>query len=750
MIENKYQKFYWIIAGICLLLIFLCSNYRLIFGMAAPIWDAGKQFEPYYTLIADFTRSGKLLTWNPWMNSGSPDFIEMQMGALSPVTLLMGLLTGGNVNGFVLYWLFIWFMGGLGFLLLLKHLNIPVLGAFICALGYLFSGFYTGHAQHTSHIYSISFLPWIIWRFDLAIKKSRNLYAVQSGALLGLSALAGYPAITLLTGCFCIFWAAGRCLEFVIKKKQNSLDTFIRGSSISVFSAFSKYVLILAFISLLIASPSYVGFCIEGPGFTHRSVELPKEQSSTINAFSPRLLSSFTSPYIPILNIQFYLEPGQMRWDKNTSCAGIYCSVIVFVLFVFSLIVYPIKTWRWILFFTGFLYLICAMSQDFPLRGWLYDLIFIFRYFKQSAIFSYYTIFIIALLGSYGASDLINAIKLRDSRTLRRFSFVALCSTFFAVNLYAVIFFRYSVDYSFRYPNIHFVSMWTSICIAAFFFLFSNLKKKILYSGFLLLLAFSVFDAFFTYFISSSMMVYSGGNLEKRSKLNLRHVSSIDLNDKGLERLDQHFGENPLNVGRNLLLKKPIIKSYLPLKNSIYDSMIKNPVLKSMAMGKDRFFFSSETVCVSPSYPNLKALGVRCRMLNRPCFIITNPDLMENLFKRDLSQSEQSDIEKISGLKPAVPIQFDLISYKPDEIVFNYNCVTDGWLLVTDRWSKSWRASVNGNNVRVWGGNFVFRAIPVKKGLCRIEFHFKPVYLIWLICLSWGTLLLILCISLKR
>jgi hypothetical protein len=49
-------------------------------------------------------------------------------------------------------------------ILLGRHLGAPASGACAIALDFAFSGFWTGHAEHTSTLYTISWLPSIVWR----------------------------------------------------------------------------------------------------------------------------------------------------------------------------------------------------------------------------------------------------------------------------------------------------------------------------------------------------------------------------------------------------------------------------------------------------------------------------------------------------------------------------------------------------------------------------------------------------------
>ena len=151
----------WIAAALFVvaLLAAVATSYWL--GQRVLGGDAFSLFSPYYSLVSDFAASGQLLLWDPWSNCGSPAHAYVEMGSYSPLTVFHAWLTGGGHVGFHLYWLTIWGMGGLGFLMLARHLGAPVWGGLAVTLSLMFSGFYLGHAEHTSWLYSFAFLPWI-------------------------------------------------------------------------------------------------------------------------------------------------------------------------------------------------------------------------------------------------------------------------------------------------------------------------------------------------------------------------------------------------------------------------------------------------------------------------------------------------------------------------------------------------------------------------------------------------------------
>jgi hypothetical protein len=50
---------------------------------------------------------------------------------------------------------------------------------------------------------------------------------------------------------------------------------------------------------------------------------------------------------------------------------------------------------------------------------------------------------------------------------------------------------------------------------------------------------------------------------------------------------------------------------------------------------------------------------------------------------------------------------------------------------------------VNGVEHPNYGGNFIFRAVPVSTGQSHVKFSYHPVALAWLVVLSWGVLAII-------
>src|SRR5262249_10280101 len=88
------------------------------------------------------------------------------------------------------YWLLIWYLGGLGVIVLGRHLRGPRWGCFAVAATFVCCGVYTGHAEHTDTLYAFSALAWVIWGAGIAIPRGGVVNDAQGGGAGGGAARA--------------------------------------------------------------------------------------------------------------------------------------------------------------------------------------------------------------------------------------------------------------------------------------------------------------------------------------------------------------------------------------------------------------------------------------------------------------------------------------------------------------------------------------------------------------------------------
>ena len=207
----------------------------------------------------------------------------------------------------------------------------------------------------------------------------------------------------------------------------------------------------------------------------------------------------------------------------------------------------------------------------------------------------------------------------------------------------------------------------------------------------------------------------------------------------------------PLGVSwnANLVAKVPILWGYSPLSNHYYTNTCGDPVLANAALGAHRIWFSPQVANVPLSDAAFERLAKRSAQLGRPCLVVSSPDSTAETGSSaaDPTGPDRANIEKLPAAQPAT---VKLLAYGPEELAFDVSCPAEGWLLVTDRWARGWRVTVNGRPQTVSIGNFVFRAVPVAAGLNHLCFTYRPFGHPWFLLLSWTTLGLLALVPLRR
>ncbi len=262
-----------------------------------------------------------------------------------------------------------------------------------------------------------------------------------------------------------------------------------------------------------------------------------------------------------------------------------------------------------------------------------------------------------------------------------------------------------------------------------------------------LLLALAAADAGLTTFVSIETIADRDPNAIRRWKtLDARHSASLDLT-RGLLREDASvYQDGTYRLDRTndqMITKIPVFNSYATAQNTYQEAMFAHPKMKQMAVGAERIWFSKEVDMVGPTGGNFSVFTQRVEALDGFPLVIHSPQELLKLKEKDrLNQAtdQASQNLRIENLPAAEKIPVKLLKYSPVELSFEVQCATDGWLLVTDRWARGWRAEINGEPAEVYGGNFIFRAVQVSAGQNSIRFIYQPFGFPWLVMLSWVTM----------
>ncbi len=713
----------WWVAAFLLVMLFLLLNHRLLSGDYSAILDADQEFIPYYTLIADHARAGRLMTWNLYMHGGEPTGFDPQAGAFSPLHLAVGLLVGGVEGGFRLIWLLFWGAGALGVLLLGRHWQAGPWGSLAVALGYAFSGMYIGQAQHTPLLYTMSVFPWVLWRFDVGLQKRSWLPVTQAGALLGMSGLGGYPILTMLGGVFLALWALGYAVSKGFEKDvwwHAVLATALAG-----------------IVCAIVFAPGVLGLIYETQGFSDRGEPLARDWVIGSNTMVP---GAFVTILNPVFGMLPFYNPGIWKgldWSFAIQYAGGLIPILALVA------VCRKRAWRswWVL---GMLALFTALSlgTTLPLRGWLYDAVAATRYWRNPVLFQSFYFICVSVLALWGLKELNRGVQSR--RLERRFPILSGLFLAAGIGAMAVCFDRYQApELRFTFgARLQLLLVLGGLTVA---FAWVSFKKPVktthwLYAA---LVGLAFLDAFATLELNHTVVAKPAPEWQNMAQT---HDARIDQTQGGLGRrysVDPVYtstGEALVN-NKNIPRKQPTLKGITALRNRFHDAIVQDETLYSYALGEARIWFAPNAVEARPTDGVFNAFLRRSKQLARPPLVVHSPAEMLAYSRKD--QAYPGDAVAAGRLEEVQALQLlpvDLHRYGSDELEFETNTPAAGWVVVTDRWSRSWQATVDGRPVESWGANFIFRALPVKAGRQRIRYTFDPPGYPEIVVVSWAML----------
>ncbi|MBI3401229.1 MAG: hypothetical protein HY048_07385 [Acidobacteria bacterium] len=710
----------WRAAAVTVALVPLLPHLPLLLGRVSPVWDALNGFGPYFMLIGDYARHGEFLLWNPFINGGSPDYIEPQLGVFSPLVMLFAFVFGGARLGFDLYWLAVWVLGPLGVLALARHLGAPSWGGVVAALGLAFSGFYTGSAENQPLLATLSFLPWMLWRLDVALRAPSHAAAAEAGALFGLSAMGGYPGLVFLNLSFAGLWALGRVVWS---------ETMSIGPRVSWSASLQRLVAmhaVMLLVGIVVLSPTYVPFFIEGQGYSHRTGALPREIAVTQNPQHPATVVTLTSPAF-----------GRVDMFGNTdiSMRSIYVGTLVPLLAVFAL-AYRRRAFRWWLLAVSVGFLLTAMSSVLPLRAWVYDWVPPTRYFRHATLFRLYFIFGVTLLSVFGARDLGEVMQTESAREWRRFVMITGSIVAVALAVYVATLILLHGRAAAVFGITARAETWATWLVPAVLVAVASAltwQRRVVVLP-IVMIAVAIVEALGTAVIVRPLMY---GQAAAWQSVPREHRTAL-MSSGGLMRVPDHGG-NFTFVPKTLAMK-----GYNPLAGPQFDAYSADPVLVASATGENRLWFSTSVTRMDRSNECFEAFRARAAQLGAPPFVLHSPDVMEHPTAFRAGASAASPCAVPLDAAPAAE-RLDaksvrVVTYEPLRMTLQVDIPSSGWLLVSDSWSHGWSAAVNGRATLPSGGNFIFRAVPVDAGTNTVDFQFNAFGFPWLVGLSWLTL----------
>jgi hypothetical protein len=368
-----------------------------------PKWDALDQFLPAFTYLSDAIQEGRFPLWDPYTNCGFPFHAEPQNLTLNPLAIFLGMVLDSPSAAFNLFWALNWWWGGLGMIWLVRHFEGSPAGGFIAALAYSLSGFFLGHAEHTSYIIAAGWLPWVFALADRAVLRSSIAYALLAGAALGFCSYGGYPGLILFSFLALGLWLALRFLPGANLEIADARPLSSR--ALWIAATLSTVVLIL----LAVWSPVLHAFLTEGAGYTDRVGALAPLKANYGDPFTFAAAVSICFPYATLV--------GNSFMGADMSMTNAYMGMLTIPCAIFWGRKAGLRRCWWLPAFVVFMFVL-SLGGSYGLRTLLYYCYPPLRYMRFSAPFRLFWILPLCLAGGLGASRFLG--NPGERRTLLR------------------------------------------------------------------------------------------------------------------------------------------------------------------------------------------------------------------------------------------------------------------------------------------------------------------------------------------
>ena len=175
-----------------LALIFIGSALIPADGLVLGGHDMRGYYYPYYDLVREAVRAGRIPFWEPTLFNGFPFMAQPQQNIFYPL-LWPSYLLPVNV-GISLYMLLHIWLAGLGMFVFVRYMGGRWLPAMLAAVAFAFSGLLAGRlwAGHST-VYALdAWTPWMLFALAWSVRKGSLWAGIISGLPIGLALLAGH------------------------------------------------------------------------------------------------------------------------------------------------------------------------------------------------------------------------------------------------------------------------------------------------------------------------------------------------------------------------------------------------------------------------------------------------------------------------------------------------------------------------------------------------------------------------------
>ncbi len=688
--------------------------------------DALYLWYPYMNYLATSLREGHIPFWTPYIFSGMPFYPDVQ--TFYPLNWLFGLfIVEGKLPFFIVEYLLLFhlLLAGIFTYIYTRELKIGPIPSLVSAITFMLSGFLVCRTIHPTIVYTIVWLPLILFFLHRALTQNKWKYSIFAGIFLGISMLAGFPQTALhifyVIALYIILYALCYKRQINIKKK--------------------RYYLVVFFVVLLvgigIAAIQYL------PSYVHLQYTLRESMTyteSTTRSLHPLQLITLFVP-------KFFGSQTGMATDSVPRWIGeyghywetcMYMGILPLLLAIIALI----RRREKIVWFYGIvagISLLLMLGKYTPIYKVAFYVLPGLNLFKTPGRFSAIFTFSIAILAGFGVEGLFGKKKLKNHRLIKGILLFFLIYFIFYILFISGIFkkplvslFMQWTEPRFRHPelaNMAYNNIIKQYGISLIFIILSVvtiflvLQRKIKKNIAAVIIPILIFVDLYTFghnfnasdinpdefYKVTPLVEYLQREREKEPfRINARQDGYMIFrrNSGDIYRLELLEGYTPLRLKRYAEFDIPLERK-LDLLNVKYRIKVDEENRKmGLVENEDR---QARAFMV---YDYVLAKDKRVlETLKDEGFDYRNKVVLEEKPDKFIPESLTS---------PEWNIEIETL--EPNRIELNVMTSIPGILVLSEIYYPAWKAYIDGKETKVYCADYVLRAICIERGKHRIEF----------------------------
>jgi len=733
--------------------------------------DPTSYYIPLQELKANLLKSFELPFWNQYNFSGFPLLSNPQAGIFYPITFILNLIFPIALS-YNLSIILSYSFAGTFVYLLLNEYKLNKLASFTAGLIFMFSGVMVTHKSHAVILYTIIWVPLILFLLEKFRKTRRFEFVLISSIFYGISFFGGHSQTFL----YCSFII----LVFIL------YYAFLYNRGKNYYFLLSGLIFVIGFLLI----------CIQFiPSYELMKNSLRSSASYdyfTSFSFNPKLLPILFFPFLfgnhfyPLQDVPIYFGP----WNYTEMV--IYFGIITMPLFVFGFFVKNKHKYLWIfvLIFSFFL----VLGNHTPLYKLMYY-IPLFNKFRVPARNWLEFGLAFSILSGFGFNYFIKLGRKKVRKIILGliifFSFI-FCSFFILnwliktslKNFLISLLGSTSNDVGYLLQNIKltnysiFIPLIIISCTVIILIIFLFRKNKFLYILLIVLIFIDLFSFGYFYegnsdtnYLSNKIEDVDGLNFLIQEKEFFRicpiapGISGIILcNKKNIHKqLDAVTGNDTLML-RNYNFITKINESSDAVTD--WQGILKNNNILSMLNVK--YIVVQKTDNISEFMTNINRKSSNTSEVNlndendkyvivysddsmilenksyNPRFYFVNKvrnveniDIARNILweednKNGLSNfniKETALVEDIDFDKREFNVKntnINIIEYKNNEVIIETNSEDDSFLVFSDTYYPGWKAYIDGVENKIYKTNGILKGIYIPEGNHNIIFKYTP------------------------